>query len=189
MMALPDDPRGPYGDYRRPGSPQSDGGAPRQQSILTEAEMQSLACVVVSVWMFIFFGGIAEWKAKVPGRAKDDGHVAAACEQGYYWCTTCAPGWLQAGRGCYAHLEDLPAVQVGAALGGTFYFVLIVLTQVAGITCEVMLINRVRTVLVRLVPTVAPTSRPRAPESAVSIPVRSCCMESSFVRCVALHCL
>ena len=34
-----------------------------------------------------------------------------------------------------------------AALGGTFYFVLIVLTQIAGIVVEVFLIHRVRSVL------------------------------------------
>ena len=38
-------------------------------------------------------------------------------------------------------------MQVGAALGGNFYFLLIVLTQVAGIVTEIGLIKRVRSIL------------------------------------------
>jgi hypothetical protein len=38
-------------------------------------------------------------------------------------------------------------VQVGAALGGTFYFVLIIATQVSGIVCEIGLIHRVYSIL------------------------------------------
>ena len=38
-------------------------------------------------------------------------------------------------------------MQVGAALGGNFYFLLIVLTQVAGIITEIGLIKRVRSIL------------------------------------------
>lgn len=131
-ITLPDDGLGgrarpPNAVRRRPGAV----AAPRQQSVLTEAEKQTLLCVIAGVWAFIFFGGMAEWKAEVPGRVSGDGHVAEACVGGgprstgqyayrHYGCMACAPGWLQGGRGCYAHLEDLPPVQVGAALGGTF---------------------------------------------------------------------
>eukprot|EP01052_Picozoa_sp_SAG31_P028208 SAG31_NODE_2702_length_5221_cov_1.495705_5_plen_77_part_00 len=60
---MPDEPSSSERASRSPG-----GNRTSQQSILTEAEMQTLGCVIVAVWMFIFFGGMAEWRANVPGR-------------------------------------------------------------------------------------------------------------------------
>jgi hypothetical protein len=113
--------------------------------------MCTVAGVCITVWVFIFIGGFVEWCHEIPGKDPGDGHIAAACIDGYdeYGCGECSLGYLQGGRGCFKHLEDLPPVEAGAALGPGFYFVLIVVTQLAGIACEIGLINRVRTILPR----------------------------------------
>ena len=119
------------------------------QDVITPGEKGTLKTICICVWMFLFIGGWTEWCYHVPGRDSDgnagEGAVRAACEDER--CMECHDGWIQGGRGCFAFLEDLPPVQVGAALGGSFYFVLIVATQISGIVCEVGLIHRVYSIL------------------------------------------
>ena len=119
-----------------------------ETQVLRPSERGLLNTVIVAVWFFIFVGGWVEWCYQIPGRVDGDGHEDSACTSGGgRWCGECQEGWLQGGRGCFASPEDLPPVQVGAALGGNFYFLLIVLTQVAGIVTEIGLIKRVRNIL------------------------------------------
>jgi hypothetical protein len=124
-------------------------GAVARPSLLSEPEVCNFAWVGAFVYGIIFIGGYIENCYNVPGTDPDDG------------CVECFGGWagggraggggrsdchnssyLQAGAGCYKQLEDIPAVQTGAALGGTTYFVLIILTQALGMACEIVLIRR-----------------------------------------------
>lgn len=120
----------------------------QQLSVLNHGEVKAIIGVCAFVWLFIFVGGWIEWSHEIPGLVVGDGHVDAACVESFgKFCSECAEGWLQAGRGCFEHLEDLPPVVAGAALSPSFYFGLIVTTQLIGITCEICLIRRVRSIL------------------------------------------
>eukprot|EP00931_Biecheleriopsis_adriatica_P073611 TRINITY_DN47861_c0_g1_i1.p1 TRINITY_DN47861_c0_g1~~TRINITY_DN47861_c0_g1_i1.p1 ORF type:complete len:633 (-),score=106.97 TRINITY_DN47861_c0_g1_i1:16-1878(-) len=59
-------------------------------------------------------------------------------------CLTCADGFVNHGAQCFKYFENFPSQQVGAALGGSTYFVLIVTTQVLGVCVEICLIQRLR---------------------------------------------
>lgn len=67
-----------------------------------------------------------------------------SCSHGGKYCQECEDGFLQTGQQCFKHLDNIPPVKVGAALGGSTYFGLIVATQVLGATSEILLIRRLR---------------------------------------------
>lgn len=128
-------------------------GTEARPSLLSPTEACQVVWLGVLVYGIIFVGGYIENCYNVPG-AEGQSSPDDRCIECF------STGWergnggrggrancqneslLQAGSGCYAQLEDIPAVQTGAALGGTTYFVLIVLTQALGMACEVVLIRR-----------------------------------------------
>ena len=134
-------------------------GTVARPPLLSSSETCQLGWLAAFVYAIIFIGGYIENSYNVPG----GGGGTDPSDK----CVECfGTGWgrggrvqrgsgggggrsdcrnetlLQAGAGCYAELEDIPAVQTGAALGGTTYFVLIILTQALGMACEVFLIRR-----------------------------------------------
>ena len=120
-------------------------GAVARPSLLSADETCSVAWVAGFVYGIIFLGGYIENCHRVPGTDETDGCVE--CFSGGYGTaggrTDCRnESYLQAGSGCYEKLEDIPPVQTGAALGGMTYLVLIILTQVLGMACEISLIRR-----------------------------------------------
>ena len=72
--------------------------------------------------------------------------VCAWCQSRYnrWECRECNEGYFNHGAQCFRYLENIPPAMVGAALGGTTYFVLIILTQAMGMSCEIFLILRLR---------------------------------------------
>eukprot|EP00747_Dinoflagellata_sp_TGD_P205861 gnl/TRDRNA2_/TRDRNA2_79605_c1_seq1.p1 gnl/TRDRNA2_/TRDRNA2_79605_c1~~gnl/TRDRNA2_/TRDRNA2_79605_c1_seq1.p1 ORF type:complete len:498 (-),score=79.11 gnl/TRDRNA2_/TRDRNA2_79605_c1_seq1:20-1429(-) len=59
-------------------------------------------------------------------------------------CRLCDDGLLNSGMRCFESVEDMPVVKTGAALGGHFYFVIIIMVQTIGILTELMLLFRLR---------------------------------------------
>lgn len=132
-------------------------GTEARPSLLSSSETCNLAWLAAFVYGIIFIGGYIENSYDIPGGGggNDPDDQCVECF-GTGWDRGARGGHgggggrsdcrnaslLQAGAGCYAELEDIPSVQTGAALGGNTYFVLIIMTQVLGMACEVLLIRR-----------------------------------------------
>ena len=131
-------------------------GTVARPSLLSSSERCNLAWLAAFVYGIIFIGGYIENCYGIPGGGggndPDDqcvecfgtgwgrGGRGGSGDGGRSDCRN--ESLLQAGAGCYAELEDIPAVQTGAALGGSTYFVLIIMTQALGMACEIFLIRR-----------------------------------------------
>jgi len=111
-------------------------------------------------WLFIFMGGAIEWVRGVPNdgcppQAPSSSWTRLTEEQKRRYsfcrdcswngnCNLCAEGTINGGFQCFEHVDELPPVRAGAALGGATYFTLIILAQVAGTGCEISLIHLCR---------------------------------------------
>jgi len=110
------------------------------------SEATFLLVLAAIIWGLIFFGGRSEWQHGIPTECSD---MCAECGKGDLsfrttGCRRCKTGYLNGGMKCYTHLEDLPSVKTGAALGGGFYYYAIIVAQVLGASWEVMLLVRLR---------------------------------------------
>jgi len=130
------------------------------RSLVTKQEARIIAISCFSVWLFIFVVGIIEHMHDLRQSCQaGDPELGAgkpawlsvansdkACKQcsmkNRIDCDLCHTGYYNLGMQCFKHLENMPPLRTGAALGGTTYFALIVMTQVAGLTSEFILIRR-----------------------------------------------
>ena len=98
----------------------------------------------VVVWLVIFIGGKYEWEHNVPIGCDE---ACAVCSSSSFTgvdpgCYECKPGYINGGLKCFDDLAALPPVSTAAGLGGQAYFTLIILAQVLGASCQVMLMVR-----------------------------------------------
>eukprot|EP00929_Paragymnodinium_shiwhaense_P061252 TRINITY_DN30585_c0_g1_i1.p1 TRINITY_DN30585_c0_g1~~TRINITY_DN30585_c0_g1_i1.p1 ORF type:complete len:681 (-),score=96.47 TRINITY_DN30585_c0_g1_i1:99-2141(-) len=140
------------------------------RTVISEREANLARGVCFSVWLFIFIFGMGEYlhdikvscapgdprpgTPGVPEWLTSDNATCAVCkaenDTRVPFCQHCNEGMYNLGTQCFKYLENFPPMKTGAALGGTFYFMLIIFTQCSGIFTEVVLIRRL--VLRRLLP-------------------------------------
>lgn len=120
------------------------GSVPGQQPVISKQEAYVVIAICVFVWIFIFIGGMVEWCHNVPSGAGPMCKEVHEQRASSPVCAECHEGFFQIGRKCVEHLDDIPPVKTGAALGGMTYYVLIVLLQFAGAASELALIRRLR---------------------------------------------
>ena len=100
-----------------------------------------LICLGVFVWVIIFFGGRHEWEYNVPRQCDFRCDVCESVGSGG-GCQECHPGYINGGMQCFDDPSELPPVSTAAGLGSTTYFVLIIMAQVTGATCQLALMRR-----------------------------------------------
>ena len=121
---------------------------PRQAPILYSGEVRTLIILGLFVWGVIFLGGKHEWEHEVPKKCDDKCELCSG-SRGFFretssnrGCEICKEGYINGGLQCFDDPSFLPPVSTAAGLGGSFYFVIIIMAQVTGICCQLALMTR-----------------------------------------------